>query len=103
LTIRSDTDELIEFLNSLLAIDPYAIAALVGAHVACNRELADHPTVQVGGHGSDKFIRPGEFRVGLLGILNGYCGVDVNGVGPICAVFDDEQLVRFERSKSLEA
>ena len=100
--IRPDTDELIAFLNSLLAIDRYAIAELLIFAAPCNQELADHPSVQVRGAEGTTYIQPGTFRVGLLGILNGYCGTLEGGEhdqwGPIAAVYADGQLARFERT-----
>jgi hypothetical protein len=103
--VRGDTDDLIAFLNSLLAIDPYAIAELLYVRVPCNAALAEHESVQVMGHGSGvTFVAPGSFRVGLLGILNGYCGtVDVGerkGWGPITADYSDGRLIGFRRTES---
>lgn len=106
--IRDDTDDLIAFLNSLVAIDPYAMAELLCIRVPCNQALADHPTVQVavGGERSGyTFIAPGTSRVGVLGVLNGYCGVIDEGPlknsGPIGAVYDKGRLLRFQRTGGL--
>lgn len=74
---------IIEYLNSLLEVDRSAIAALVANHVPCNQALADHPTVQVGAQG-------GGHHVGLLGILNGLCGIRLDGFGYIGACFDED-------------
>lgn len=110
MTIRKDTDELISFLNSLVEIDRYAIAELLCTRVVCNEVMAGHPTVQVAA-GSEKsnvtYIAPGQYRVGILGILNGYCGtIDDDGPrrgwGPIAAVYDQGRLQRFERSETAE-
>jgi hypothetical protein len=73
MTIRPETDQIIEYLNSLVAIDPYAIAELLCIRVPCNNVLADHPTVEVQTAGKSTFIAPGTFRLGVLGLLNGYC------------------------------
>jgi hypothetical protein len=109
MTIRPDTDALIAFLNAVVAIDPYAIAELLCIRVPCNRALADHPSVQVavGGDGCPiTYIAPGSFRVGILGILNGYCGnIDdgpLEGWGPIAAIYDEGRLLRFERTETAE-
>lgn len=103
--IRPDTDDLIAFLNELVAIDPYAVAELLATRVPCNAELAAHPTVQVSTGGVNTkatFIRPGESRVGALGILNGYCGAIESGEhagwGPITAEYEDDCLMRFRRT-----
>ncbi len=74
---------LITLLNEALALDPKAIEALVETRVPCNDALADHPTIQVS-------VEPGsDAKVGLLGILNGLCGTDASGWGPLAAEFDD--------------
>jgi len=74
-------DEVIEFLNEVLAIDGDAICNLVETRVACNAALANHPTVQVS-------PQDGNYTVGLLGILNGIFGTDEDGRGPIVATFN---------------
>lgn len=74
-------DEVIEFLNEILAVDEDAIYDLVETRVACNPALANHPTVQVS-------LQDGKYTVGLLGILNGIFGTDEDGCGPIVATFN---------------
>ena len=83
-------DEIIEFLNSLIAIDPQAMHALVETRVPCNTAMQDHPTVQVS-----------DATVGLLGVLNGMMGVDDRDYGTIAAQFDDAtgELIGFQRYK----
>lgn len=105
MAIRPDTDDLIAFLNSLVAIDPYAVAELLCIRVPCNADMAGHPSVQVAAAGESRsftYMPPGTFRVGLLGILNGYCGtIDEGpraGWGPIAAIYDEGKLQRFERT-----
>lgn len=99
--ISPDCDDLIAFLNSLVSIDEYAIAELLCVRVPCNEAMADHPTVQVAGAGpGTTFVRPGTFRLGLLGLLNGYCGIGPDGWGPIAAIYERGRLVRFERTGS---
>ena len=107
--IRIDTDDLIEFLNSLVKLDPVAIGKLVEARVPCNEELAQHPTVQVSGHGEGEYssIPEGEYRVGILGILNGYAGTIEEGPrkgwGSIAAVIEDDGHVsKFIRTDRME-
>lgn len=105
--IRDNTDDLIEFLNSLVAIDRYAVAELLCVRVPCNQTLADHRTVQVtAGDGEFTFIASGAFRVGILGVLNGFCGTiddgHRKGWGPIAVIYDEGRLVRFERAETAE-
>ena len=106
MSVRADTNDLIAFLNSLVAIDPYAMAELLCIRVPCNQALADHPSVQVAAGGERSgytFIAPNTFRVGMLGVLNGFCGTlddgPRKGWGPIAAIYDDGKLLRFERSE----
>lgn len=71
-------------LNEALALDRDAIRALLDHRVSCNNALGDHPTIQVGqGHG-------GALQVGLLGIVNGICGVDSKQRGYVAAVYESE-------------
>ena len=73
----------IEYLNGLLEDDRVAVGALVGNRVPCNETLSNHPTCQVQ-------IQNGGYYVGLLGVLNGLCGINENGWGPIAAVFEED-------------
>ena len=75
--------EVTKFLNQLVEIDRSAVAALVANRVPCNDGLASHPTVQVA-------KQPGGYHVGLLGVLNGLCGVKPDGRGFIEARFEDQ-------------
>ena len=59
-----------DLLNEALTLDPTAVATLVGMRVPCNKELADHSTVQVRQDGENTF------SVGLLGLLNGIIGAN---------------------------
>ena len=102
MSIRTDTDDLITFLNSLVKLDPNALTELMLNKVFCNKQLAEHPTVQVSACTSDNVID--QYQVGILGILNGFCGIIESGpkagYGPITARFDnDGNLVGFERTK----
>lgn len=90
-------DEIIEFLNELLALDAYAIAMALTVRVPCNKALSDHPTVQ-----SAKAPDSGRREVSALGILNGLCGVfgegSMKNMGPIGAIVENGRLVRFQRT-----
>jgi hypothetical protein len=67
-------DTAIAVLNQIHQADPTVMPALIEHRVPCNRELGDHPTVQVGLiDGDDKNDQ--RYEVGLLGILNGIFGV----------------------------
>lgn len=87
-------DELISFLNELIAIDADAVTALFEFRAKCSKRLADHPTVQVA-----QGTAPEEFTVGFLGILNGLFGVDENGWGYLAGIFsrDTDKILRFGR------
>jgi hypothetical protein len=75
-------DEMIAYLNELHSIDPDAVQSLIESRVPCNQEMAEHESCQVSGAADD-------FRVGLLGVLNGAFGVDESGRGPIAANYSD--------------
>jgi hypothetical protein len=83
---RRNVKHAINLLNEAFKMDPEAINKLVGSRVKCNKELADHPTIQVLGEGD-----PMTFTVGLLGILNGIFGKDGNGTGYIGIELDEEE------------
>jgi len=70
----------VKILNDALERDPDAMAQLVGMRVVCNEKLAAHPTIQAFQHGD-------EFRLGILGLLNGVLGGgpsgDIGAQGPV--------------------
>jgi len=71
----------VDRLNSMLAVDPDAIEALVNHRIDCNETLAGHPTCQVRAR---KGGGP-PYTVGFLGVINGILGIDDRGWGPIAA------------------
>jgi hypothetical protein len=73
-------------LNEALQADPQTISALMNHRVICNEALANHPTIQVG-------IYEGEYKVGLLGLLNGLFGIQENKTGYIGAITDAQHQV----------
>lgn len=86
-------DEVLAVLNDAVTTDRKAMTDLIEARVSCNRQLANHPTIQVRDF-------PGEgCRVGVLGILNGIFGIDdITGNGIMAASYDkDGHLVGFVR------
>lgn len=74
-------NDVIDLLNGAFAMDSYAMHSLVMARVVCNETLADHPTIQVGKFGED-------YKVGLIGVLNGVFGMAEDGFGAIAGDFD---------------
>ncbi len=87
--------EIVDFLNALVETDRDAVRALFNSRVPCNQKLADDPTVQVRAYGLED--KPHDFEVGILGLLNGFVGVDEDGNGVILMVVDDEdeELIEF--------
>ena len=77
------SNRIIDYMNGLLEADRVAVGALVGNRVPCNETLANHPTCQVQGQNGGNYV-------GLLGILNGLCGINEVGWGAIAAVFDED-------------
>jgi len=95
---EENVDKVVTYLNELVSLDREAIEHLVETRVQCNKDLADHPHVQVS---EDE---EGNFLVGLLGIVNGLMGVQPEGAnkpgwGYVAASFDDKsgKLVGFIR------
>lgn len=84
-------DDALEVLNRINWADPTVLPFLVNCRVPCNEAVREDPTVQVGKH-------DGEWKVGLLGIINGLFGINEHGSGFICAVYDDDGcLTAFKR------
>lgn len=81
---RELATKVVALLNAMVAADRCAVAAMIANRVPCSQALAEHPTVQV-------HAQHGGYFVGLLGLLNGLCGVDEKGWGAIAAVFDEPQ------------
>jgi hypothetical protein len=77
------------FLNALLPTDAAAITAIVEHRVPCSELLADHPTIQFGCEVS------GAPRLGVLGLLNGLCGIYPDGNGALIAGVRNGQIKQF--------
>lgn len=92
MSIRKETDDLIAFLDSVARLDPVAMGKLLVARVPCNQAIRDHNQIQV--MGEEDGLPPGEYSVGLLGILNGYAGTfeegKYTGFGPVSAILEDD-------------
>lgn len=81
--------EVVDFLDELLKVDQAAITALFSMRTACNKKLAEHETVQVGGQGN-------YYQVGMIGVFNGLFGIDEHGWGHIAANYDNGVITCFE-------
>lgn len=77
MNLKDRLDTMIKALNDLLRTDPMIINTFFNLKVTCNKEMAEHPTIQVGEvdletgeytYNSDN----SEYRVGLLGLMNGF-------------------------------
>lgn len=82
-----------DFLNNMLELDPECTKALVTNRVKCNKAIADHPSIQVQ---QSSVLYPN--KVGLIGILNGMFGIRADGTGPICFEFDKGKIIGFKRT-----
>jgi len=85
-------EEVIDFFNSLYEYDSKAIKNLIESRVSCNEKMANHPTIQVSDENNDA-----NYKVGLLGIINGLFGIDSIGYGPIAVEDDLSKFIRVER------
>ena len=93
LTQTKLVETMVDYLNSLVKMDPKAMTELMEHRVPCNVDLTYHPAVQVIAddpiHGS---------VVGMLGIINGFYGTRPSGRGYIEAVFDiDTKMILYFR------
>ena len=95
--LKLNPELIIEYLNSLIKLDKDAIGRLIELRTPCNNNLAKHETVQVLDEGTNNNPK---YSVGLLGILNGLCGIDDDGYGFIMAEIDgDNNLIKFIHKK----
>jgi hypothetical protein len=89
--------EAIRVLNEALERDPVAVSRLIAYRVPCNIQLADHPSIQVGG--SNAPPDPAH-EVGILGIINGLFGTRTDGWGFITAIIEDDgRVLRFDLTR----
>lgn len=83
---------ILDTLNRAFRKDPEAMRDLLESRVKCNIPLANDNSIQVLEVGAD------DYRVGLMGILNGIIGTDGKGQGFICSVInDDGKLMGFRK------
>jgi hypothetical protein len=86
----------------MIEADAAAVRDLCAARVPCNKRLAGHPTIQVGG--CAKCVDPETCSVGLLGVLNGLCGAyeggQRSGWGAVAVIFGEDG--RPQRAQILE-
>ena len=91
-------DEAIKVLNEALKLDSSAVRELFELEISVNKELADHPTIQVG----ESFIDPreGEYVIRPIGLINGLFGCDEGSWGYIAMERDaqDGHIMRFMRT-----
>lgn len=91
---RISPEDAIRVLNEMLEADPRATKVLVENRVPCNKDLAEHPTIQCGAYPDGE----GPVKVGLMGVINGLFGADDDGWGCIAAIVEEDgQILRFER------
>lgn len=82
--------ETVDFLNSILKIDPVSVTGILSCRISCNQALAVHESVQVG-RVADNYC-----EVGMIGILNGLFGIDKFGWGHISAEYRDGLIEKFK-------
>ncbi len=75
-------EDALDVLNRMLDTDIAATGELVAARVPCSIGLALDATIQVGIHTLE------EATVGMLGVINGFFGVDEGGNGAIVAEYE---------------
>jgi len=84
--------KIVDYLNELSKLDSVAITNLLNSRAQCNSLLANHKTCQVSGFTDNQTDE--HYCVGILGILNGLCGIYDTGpkknYGTIFAEFKDD-------------
>lgn len=77
--------EVLDFLNSLMEVDPATMNSIFSARFQCNDAMLNHPTVQCG--------RLSETigEVGVIGILNGLFGIDKEGWGVFAMSMENDR------------
>ena len=66
--------QIVDRLNELLALDGQAMQSITGNYVVCNRAIAESDKIIVGLWGNN-------YRVGMIGILNGLFPDDGEYIG----------------------
>jgi predicted RNase H-like HicB family nuclease len=77
--------DICNMLNEALVNDREALTHLIRHEAECTDILSEHPTIQVSTSGERHYVS-------MLGLLNGLCGVDDQGRGPIIAILCDNSL-----------
>jgi hypothetical protein len=77
-------DDALAVLQQIFEMDPEAIAKMLAVRVPCNERLAGHSTVQVSEDA------PGQFTVGVMGLLNGIFGVRTNMAGYLAYILEQD-------------
>jgi len=82
-----------DLLNEMLKLDYDCVYKLVTNRIKCNDSITNHPTIQVGINKEDN-----SNIVGIMGILNGFFGINDDGSGAICYLIDDKsgKIIKFE-------
>jgi hypothetical protein len=85
-------DEVIEYLNTILKIDPILIQSLLDLRFRCNAELYNHPSLRVG-------CRDNECETTVFALINGLFGMRPDGFGKLSYIRDtkDGKILKFER------
>jgi hypothetical protein len=89
--------EVCDLLNEMLKVDYSCTSALFSHREKCNKDMADHPTIQVRQYPDDEYS-----SVGILGILNGLFGIREDGMGAICMEVEDEKILGFKLTPKKE-
>ena len=81
----------LDVLNDALSRDAEAITRLINLRVPCRKTLGDHPTIRIALYGD-------EYRVGILGLINGVLGDSPSGViGAEGPLDESGQFIRIKR------
>lgn len=79
-----------DLLNEMLKLDPDCVNSLILGRSFCNEKIAKHKTIQVLHNKKTK-----QNFVGLMGVINGFFGIDTDGMGAIAFIFNNGHVERF--------
>jgi len=89
--------EVIDFLNELLVVDPQAVTNFVIHKTRCNSNMENHPTLIVSDLPKEG---KGVVGFGVIGFINGLFGLREDGRGPICYDMSPTGVTKFGKTPS---
>ena len=95
---RELAEKIINYLNELVELDPQLMYDLVHTRMPCRLKATEHPDAVFVPIGNPDIVKltGKKYSLGLLGLLNGLCGVKEDGTSYIRFVSEGRKALRFE-------